>query len=354
MDTRARQKARKRIKQIEAFREELEELERERALTLTPEQRSRLEAHLEGSVAELKAEFDVDVTSSARWISWGVLVATFLGGAAFCAALVLFLHRIWGALTPVGHSLILLAIPLLLLAAAEFSSRKKGRLYHTALLAIAATAGFIVGTSSLVGIFNVVPSAHLLLAWGSFALLLAHAYGLRLLLAVGLHLLSSYTAALIAMGEGALWINFFERPESLIPSALLIYFLPAFAYRRDRHDFGFVCRLCGAATVFAALLLLSFAGFNSYVGFPERTIETFYQFVGLLLSAGVVGHGIRLARIGLVNLGALAFVVFLYVKLYGWWWDWMPKYLFFLLIGLIAVLLLFVFHRLRTRVSRSS
>jgi predicted RND superfamily exporter protein len=32
-----------------------------------------------------------------------------------------------------------------------------------------------------------------------------------------------------------------------------------------------------------------------------------------------------------------------------WWWDWMPKYLFFLVIGLISVALLVVFKRLRAR-----
>jgi hypothetical protein len=49
-------------------------------------------------------------------------------------------------------------------------------------------------------------------------------------------------------------------------------------------------------------------------------------------------------------MGALAFVAFLYVKLHSWWWDWMPKYLFFLLIGLTAIGLLYVFRRLRGRV----
>ena len=63
-------------------------------------------------------------------------------------------------------------------------------------------------------------------------------------------------------------------------------------------------------------------------------------------------HGIRLGRFGMVNMGALSFVVFLYVKLYAWWWAWMPKYVFFLLIGLTAVLLLYLFRRLRAEVAK--
>jgi hypothetical protein len=31
-----------------------------------------------------------------------------------------------------------------------------------------------------------------------------------------------------------------------------------------------------------------------------------------------------------VNTGVTLFVVFLYTKLFSWWWDEMPKYLFFL------------------------
>jgi uncharacterized membrane protein len=68
-----------------------------------------------------------------------------------------------------------------------------------------------------------------------------------------------------------------------------------------------------------------------------------------LFSAGVVFHGVRLSRKGLVNLGVAAFIVFLFVRLHAWWWHWMPKYLFFLLIGLTAIGLLLVFRRIRTR-----
>jgi hypothetical protein len=42
-------------------------------------------------------------------------------------------------------------------------------------------------------------------------------------------------------------------------------------------------------------------------------------------------------------------VIDLYTKFYDWWWDWMPKYLFFLTLGLVAILLLLLFKRLRTQ-----
>ena len=76
-----------------------------------------------------------------------------------------------------------------------------------------------------------------------------------------------------------------------------------------------------------------------------------YQILGVLLSAGVVAHAVRLGQGGLVNLGSVAFVVFLYVRLHAWFWDWMPKYLFFFLLGLTALGLLLVFRHLRSRLT---
>jgi uncharacterized membrane protein len=79
--------------------------------------------------------------------------------------------------------------------------------------------------------------------------------------------------------------------------------------------------------------------------------NVFCQIAGMVLSAGVILHGLRLGRNGLMNLGAMAFVVFLYVRLHSWWWHWMPKYLFFFLMGLMVIGLLLIFRRLKTRLA---
>lgn len=345
MDIKAQRNAQQRVDRINALREELAQLEREEALILTPEQRTRLNAHYERLLVDLTQQYDVDVTDSGKRVSWGMRITALLGGAAFCAAIVLFLHRIWGSLPAGAHVLVLSVIPLLLLLAAELTSRLGVGLFYTGLLVVAAVVGFVLELNALGNIFNVTPSAQALLVWGCFATLLAHAYGLRLTLGAGVLLLCSYSAALLYSLSGGYWTDFMIRPESLLPSAVIAYALPVLAYRQDRNDFGFVLRFCGAACVFLALLCLALDG-HSYGGrLPERTVETIYQFVGLLASAGVVLHGFRLGRGGMVNLGALAFIVFLYVKLHTWWWAWMPKYLFFLLIGLIALLLLYCFRR---------
>ena len=49
----------------------------------------------------------------------------------------------------------------------------------------------------------------------------------------------------------------------------------------------------------------------------------------------------------MVNTGVVFFVIFLYTKFFDWWWEVMPRYLFFLVLALAALLCLVVLRRLR-------
>jgi hypothetical protein len=41
------------------------------------------------------------------------------------------------------------------------------------------------------------------------------------------------------------------------------------------------------------------------------------------------------------------FTAALFVKYVDWWWDWMPRYLFFLVVGATALAVLVLFSRAR-------
>jgi hypothetical protein len=87
---------------IRALREELQTPEVREVLALTPEQQSRFDAWSRGKLGELAQQYDVDTTVSQKHISWGMRIASTLGGLALCAAVVLFFARYWGYLdTPV-------------------------------------------------------------------------------------------------------------------------------------------------------------------------------------------------------------------------------------------------------------
>jgi hypothetical protein len=222
------------------------------------------------------------------------------------------------------------------------------------LLSLIAGVAFCIELSALGNVMNLAPSPHVLLAWGSFALLVAYAYGVRLLLGAGLLLLAAYSAALAMSMQGSFWPGFLQESQFLLPSSVVLYALPWLVRHRIRPHFTIIYRLCGAFTGLTALLILSQTGdLGRPFLTPERG-EVLCQLAGILLSAAVVAHGLRLGQAGLVNLGAAAFVVFVYLRLHAWLWNWMPKYLFFLVIGLTALVLLLIFRRLRVRLSERS
>ncbi len=352
MNHNLQREAQVRVDRISAFRSELAELEREEALRLTPEQRAGLEAHHQRLLGTFNREYGIDLDDSAKRISWGMRIVSLLGAVAFFAGFVLFLHRIWGLLPFAAQAGVLVVVPLILLVVAAWSFRRCGSSYYTALLALAAGAAFVMGLSATGAILNLAPSPHALLAWGAFGVLTGYAWNLRLMLGGGLVLLGGYAGAWGAMAEGAFWGSFMERPLWVLPAAAVFYMIPVLARQERSRDFEFVYRACGAGLALTSLLVLSMREHACCSESLASTVQMLYQLVGLGLSLAVVGHGLHLGRGGLVNLGSAGFVVFLLIRLHAWWWDWMPKYLFCLCIGLTAMALLVAFRGVRRRLGR--
>jgi uncharacterized membrane protein len=108
-----------------------------------------------------------------------------------------------------------------------------------------------------------------------------------------------------------------------------------------------IYRVFGMLVFFIPVLILANWGGISYLRFDNDTVEVIYQIAGFLFSASAIWFGIRKNWPDVINTGNVFFVLFLYTKFYDWWWKWMPKYLFFLLIGLTAILALLILKRLR-------
>src|SRR5262249_21659227 len=116
----------------------------------------------------------------------------------------------------------------------------------------------------------------------------------------------------------------------------------------DRHpSFPPIYRVFGAVGVFVPVLILSNWGSGSRLNWEAHTVQGFYQIAGFTLSAALVWLGVRRGWKDAVNTGLTSFVVFLYAKLFDWWWDSMPKSLFFFVLALIALLILVVLRRVR-------
>jgi uncharacterized membrane protein len=206
-------------------------------------------------------------------------------------------------------------------------------------------AAFVLDLMALGQIFNITPSPNAFLAWGAFAMMLAYAYRLRWLLAAGLAGLTIWVAATIAVLSGAYWTAAAERPENyLLPAAAIILY----GVLRRENDLSGAYRLTGWLFGFIALLFLSTAG-ESYLSTDPKLMRKIYQIAGLAAAAGAIWLGIRRQWPGTVNIGSVFFTIYLIVRLVDWWWDTLPKYLFFLIVGGIAVLLLIIFRKLRNR-----
>jgi len=342
-------KPQERADQLRTFQRELEQLERENVIQLTPEQRTRLETHVERALAELASQFDVDTSDSQRQISLGMKIASALGGIALCAAVVLFLARYMGFWSTPLQVAVLVTIPILLTVAAEFAARREKTLYYAALISIVAFAAFVANLSMLGSIFNLAPTPNALAVWGLFGLALAYHFGIRLVLAAGLISLLGWITATTNSWRGWWWVEFEKRPEELMLAGLLLAVLPIFLQHIRRPDFPAVYRLVGMVAFFVTMLFLSAQGQSSYLPLDDKAVEHFYQMFGVIAAAASVWIGIRQNWTGVVNTGTAFFTIFLFFRLVDWWWDWMPKYLFFLLIGLVAIGLVAVFKRLRMR-----
>jgi len=332
---------------IRTLRQELADGEVEAVLALTPDQRSRFEEWSSARLATLAERFDVDTTASQKRVSWGMRIASTLGGIAICAAVVTFFMRYWGYLDTWVQVPILMLTPLLSLLGAELVARRERTRYFTGLLALVAFASFVMNLAILGTIFNIVSTERALLAWGAFALMLAYRYGLRLMLVLGLLLVMSYLAAAYSAQMGYQWLEFWDRPEHFLLLGLLVFVLPFYLKHSNFGNFVSLYRLVGALTCFVAILSLAEWGVPSYLPWHDVSIERFYEILGLVVSAGAIWLGIARTWNGIVNISASFFTIFLFTRLYHLWWDWMPRYLFFATIGVLGMGLVLAFKRIR-------
>ena len=332
---------------IRTLREELASGELASLLALTSDQQARFDEWSRTKLASLAERFDVDTTASQKQVSWGMRIASTLGGIAICAAIILFFLRYWGYLETPIQLAIVTATPLLALGGTEFVARRERTRYFTGLLGLVSLASFVMNLVVIGSIFNIVSTERALLAWGAFAMVLAYRYGLRLLLVLGLLLLMSYGAAATIAIIGYDWLGFAHRPEHFLLIGLIVFALPFYVKQPNHGGFVPVYRLVGALAFFVALFFLAEWGGASYLPWETVTIERFYEFLGLLLAAGAIWLGIVGGWSGIVNTGAVFFTIFLFTRSYHWWWEWMPRYLFFAAIGALGIGLVLAFKRIR-------
>lgn len=339
--------AQQRADQIAAFQRELALLEQEQVLGLTAEQRQAVERHHQELLERYRSAFDIDKSHREKQLSLGMRVASFFGALALAASVFFLFYQFWGRLPTIGQVGILIAASVLTFVATVFVAKRDASGYFTKLIGLVSVACFVLNISMLGQIFNITPTDNALIPWALFAFLLAYVFDVRLLLAAGIICIATFVAARVGTWSGMYWIHFGERPENFFPVALLLFALPSLIDHSRFGGFASIYRVFGLLALFMPMLILANWGMISYLNVDPELIEGAYQLAGFGLSGGAVWLGIRKGWGEVTNTGVIFFVIFIYTKFFDWWWEIMPKYLFFLVLGLTAILFLLILKRLR-------
>lgn len=347
MKEKSKEEAQARADRIGQFQAELKALREDQVLQLTEEQEASVSTYHKNLLAQFSETFDIDISSKEKRLSFGMRIASFLGALALAVSVFFLFYQYWGRFSTVLQITVLILAPLAALFATLHVAQREKTGYFSKLLALITFACFVLNIFVLGQIYNITPSDKAFIVWGALAFLLAYACDVRLLLAAGIICIGGVLSARVGVWSGCYWIYFGQRPENFLPVAALLFAFPFIIHHQRYTAFEIIYRVFGLLTFFIPVLILSYWGDISYLYIDDDTIEALYQVIGFVGSAGLIALGIRRGLNDVVNTANVFFVIFLYTKVYDWCWDWMPKYLFFLLVGLIAVFMLFVFKRIR-------
>ena len=347
MTASSRSEAQQRVDDIRIFRDELARVEGDGVLRLDDAQRSALANHHDALLSALQAGFDVDRSARAKQLSLGMRIASFIGALALAASVFFLFYNFWGYLSTPVQVATVIGVALATFLSTIAVARRDGAGYFTKLAAMVAFACFVLNVAMLGQIFDITPSDKALLPWAAYAFLLAYAFDLRLLLVAGIACLVAFIAARVGSWSGMYWIYFGERPEDFFPAAIAIFLVPHLLDQSRFAGFAATYRVTGMLALFLPMLVLANWGSSSYLDLDREFVQGLYQVLGFAGTAALTWLGTRRDWKDVTNTGTTLFVIFLYTKFFDWWWDWMPKYIFFLALGLAAVLLLVVFKRLR-------
>lgn len=339
--------AQARVNQIQAFRAEQKLLAEQGGFNLPNELNSQIQHYHNALLQQLQQQQDIDLTEQARHISLGMQIVSFLGALALAASLFFLFYQYWGFFsTPLQISILVLA-PLVTLSIALWLYRLDNSGYFAKLAALVSFVAWLLNIMMLGSIFNIAPSANAFALFALYGFLLAYLLQVRLLLVAAMLCSYLFIGAYFGSWFGSYWLVAWEYPEHYLLTSLLFFLLPL-KFKQQRFDgFANVYQLMAAVVFFIAVFILANWGSVSYLPWSNAKVEAFYQVLGFSGSALLLWYGMRQQAAKLMLTGNVFFVLFLCSKFFDWWWDWLPKYVFFLLLGLTAILALSLFNRLR-------
>lgn len=346
-----RASAQRRVNRVRAFRAELDELIATGVVSLSAAQRQAIDAHQDAVLRQLAAAHDVDRSDTSGQLSRGMRVVSFFGALALTAAIYSLVSRFWGRLDLPVQATLLCAFPLVALVGVELAAQRERTLYFASIFALAAFGTYWLAAIELSALLNVPVTP--LVVWGGavFGIALALPYGLRVILGGGLVAFVVALAGSTFQFAGIPWTATFEFFEIITAIALALPLL-ARPVQRVAPALAAVIRLVGFGIGFAGLFFLSMSSRASLLPISGRLTEFIYQAIMFLVCVVTLAVSIRRQWLETVYLTTAALAVFLFGRYVDWFWDAIPRYLFFLLLAGIAFAWLIALRRLRDRLAR--
>ena len=341
--------AQKRVDRIDSFNEELSTLTQEGVLTLSKIQNDSIASYHSKLIESISQEFDINKTHKDKQLSIGMKISSFLGALALSSSLFFFFYQFWAYFSLYQQIAILVSSPLVLLAITAVVYRKDRSGYFTKIVASLSIVAFVLDISIFGNIFGITPSPNALFVISLLSFTLAYATNTRLILSFAIITLASFISAQMGTISGMYWIGFGYRPENFFLPAFILFMIPSILSHKKYDGFDPIYRVFAMIIFFLPVLILSNFSSASYLSIIINNIEVLYQVIGFIVSAIAIWFGIRKGYTEVVNTGNTFFVLFLYTKFYDWWWSMMPKYLFFLIIGIVSVLFLTVLKRIKSK-----
>jgi hypothetical protein len=225
--------------------------------------------------------------------------------------------------------------------------RERGGHFAT-IAALLAIACLITNTTALGSVLNTSSLAISFALWGGFALLIAYGYELRLPLAIGLVFVTIFLAGELHVLAGGFWAYCASKPESFMAVGLALLLVPLWRPSSPHPGFAPIYRLIGLTALVLPSVFLGQNVLASYLLISRSAVTVVHQLFGCVASVVVIWLGIRARQRDVAYAGAALLILQLFLRAAYWWWDWMPRYVFFLIIALAAIGFLVLLRRLRT------
>ena len=346
-----RDAAQRRVSRIRAFRAELDALTKADVAPLTPEQREQITRYHDELLRQLAAEHDIDRTEAAGQLSRGMQIAAFLAALALTAAVYSLVARFWGRMDLPLQATLLCAFPLLALIGVELSAQRERTLYVASIFALVAFGTYWLAIVVLSERLNVPITPPALWGGALFGVALALPYGFRVILGAALVALLVALAGSVFQASGMPWTLVPEFPE-IVTAASFLLATTAGRVGLAHRSFAAVTRGVSFSVGFLGLLLLSTAGPSSLLPTPSQVTELIYQAVLLLIAVVVLGMSLRRRWTESIYIAAITLTLFIFIRFIDWFWDAIPRFVFFLLLAAVAFGWLLALRRIRARLAR--